>query len=451
LKQLIIIFGVICCFAAAFSMSNQSSTLMDIQSATSISVDRQQEVVNLEANNHQPNNQEAIMKIQEPVFSYFGDSSNKTASLYCADNAEMREFISYFMGMHGMNGKQPDYVTHVMGTIPDVGKKKIYLECYVDENSKKICFVVFTYVDPEYGVEYDIAGDSRHVTCIVVPFDELENSGYMEYEYDNEIKFSKETLYGAEGNQIASVSYQCLPDIPFSVIREYEAYAELEDWRIFRLLNRSDKLRVDEDILKYDTNGKLLDYEGRLIDSLYGLDVLYYNKSHVDGRQNNIFEYDKDGRVISITEIPVATAFGQNYDDGWEKHGYTGRVEISYSEGGSPAAVEYSFFNMKGYAEGTGVILYDSKGRIVYNSNFDIGVRNYEYIWFYDGDSQRPWACVNWGGTYYSSVDTLEEYVHYSDVPDWKLDCSAKGYFFSYGCNTEVRIFKNLSDHLGRQ
>lgn len=431
-------------------MSNQSSTLMDIQSATSISV-AQQEVVNLEANNHQPNNQEAIMKIQEPVFSYFGDSSNKTASLYCADNAEMKEFISYFMAMHGMNEKQPDYVTSVMGTIPDVGKRKIYLECYVDEKSKKICFVEFEYVDPGNGVEYNIAGDSRHVTCIVVPFDELENSGYLDYEYDNEMKLSKETLYGTEGNRIAGVSYQCRPDIPFSVIREYEAYAESEDWRIFRLLNRSDKLRVDEDILKYDINGELSNYEGRLLDSLYGLEILYYNKSHVDGSQNNIFEYDKDGRVIAITEIPVVTAFGQNYDDGWEKHGYTGRVEISYSEGGLPSAVEYSFFNMQGYAEGTGVILYDSKGRIVYNSNFDSGVRNYQYIWFYDGDSQRPWACVNWGGTYSSSVDTLEEYAHYSDVPDWELDCSAKGYFFSYSCDTEVRIFKNLSEHLGRQ
>ena len=166
-------------------------------------------------------------------------------------------------------------------------------------------------------------------------------------------------------------------------------------------------------------------------------DVDYYRKEH-----SNNFHYDEDGRLVLIREEPTTEDFDWQHWEGL--YDYTGLIEINYQDNGSPLIVEHLFFShTHGTSDSSGYAIYDSEGRMVFRYHY-VTSGGHSYSWFYEGDSRRPWACVEWGGMYYSGVNELSYYTELADTPDWVLECAAKGFLFSYGCETTVRIFKDF-------
>ena len=98
--------------------------------------------------------------------------------------------------------------------------------------------------------------------------------------------------------------------------------------------------------------------------------------------------------------------------------------------------------NTHGTWDSSGHAVYDNKGRLVYRSHY-VTSGCYSYAWFYEGDARRPWACVEWGGMYASEIKPLDEYNEFSGEPDWILESAARGFFYAYGCETTIRLFKN--------
>jgi len=212
-----------------------------------------------------------------------------------------------------------------------------------------------------------------------------------------------EGLYDLNGNQAAYIAYKTVPDSPFPFITKYQDADDYVD-TIGDVLYRSQRFWTFYDNAEFDQTGKWIGYNGNI-------DGFFYGPVSCS--------YDTDGQ---LTEIDTAPA-----DDGGDdsQDAYSAHLQLAYQYNGKLSTARYSdnayIFHQN--PSGGRDIFYDSEGRMVYESASYVASGDQYCYYFYQGGGKQPWACVWYGGQWWS------------DEEQAGIDCA-------YGIYLNVTIFQ---------
>jgi len=311
-------------------------------------------------------------------------------------HAQMTSFLNDYLTGRGIYKKNPDWTSYLYD-----GTRKI--EYYVDNDSKKICFCMYS-----YGSES--ADGVDNITCVTVNASDLYKIGNLTSEYDQEQNIYSEAFYNADGVRDAGLTYKYYTDIPFPVALNYD-YENADDYDINDILVRNERFLLYNEYAGFDDNDKLIGYNVCLRDKMS------------PGNHDSELSFDSEGRLDNIKENLLAD--DNEFGDDWyfKTNNYSAKITIDYRETDYPRTVDYEFSEVShGTYDSSGTAYYDTEGRMVYR-NFYMTSGDCSVYYIYQGESRKPWAIVSYGGIPYSIED---------------------GY--KYGMDTSVYLFKDFND-----
>ena len=270
-------------------------------------------------------------------WSAFGSESEGTYGIYepCDEDYDAGregEFIREYLQAQGIEKEEPDGVTYWP-------EGDLFTEYYVDKEKGQYCFIVHFWNDYWVDQENNVSVYQDEVYCTTYTLEEEGRWGSLIREWDEEENRGEERLYDKYGKRMAA----------------------------------------------FDEAGRFLSYKG-------------------SGEENGKGEYlcypcwtvhDETGRLKLIRE-ELQQCDREKW--GWWDEGidYSGQMEIFYDGEGNINSIEYLRSSYShGTSDSTGRILYDDKGRMVYNS-FYITHGGDAWIFLYEGDSDMPWCVLRW-------------------------------------------------------
>ena len=305
---------------------------------------------------------------QDKAFNIHNDDD------YDADR--IPQYIENYLTEQGTYKEEPDGIVYIQDG-------DFYVEYYVSDKKRSFVFHVWG----DYWIDYE-AGISAYledVYCTTVTLDEESRAGSLICRYDSGQGIMNEDLYDAWGMKMSSISYEYLSHVPFPFITEYWNVDTGYDL-IHSALCREQKTWFYKEQAEFDADGKFVRYNGS-INLEDGKEYLSYPC---------ICIYDAQGRLEAIQE--ELQEYDIEMEWGWwdEDIDYSGQIEFRYEENGQISTVEYF---RSSYTHGTydssGTIYYDEKGRMIYNDHY-VTHGGDSHIYLYDGDANKPWACLNW-------------------------------------------------------
>ena len=255
------------------------------------------------------------------------------------------------------------------------------IEQYTNSKGDKTSYII---VIPIETVE---KGRMYELFCFTYAHEDFKKIGSIAYDKTHE------SLYDAEENLVASISYEYLEGIPFAFINGFSGakqYADFDTHRgcgDFFVLNRSNKFWLYKDLAVF---------AGTRVTRYDGLETgrTSYKKEPFSGSDYLMkeFIYDKKGRLEKIQE-----KFPKDY---LEEHGYDpgelrSEITLDYRNDDTLKMLDYSF-SWSGYGtyDCTGEIYYDKLERMEYMHYYVTHGRHHRFF-LYEGESARPWAFIS--------------------------------------------------------
>ncbi len=313
-------------------------------------------------------------------WSAFGSVSEGAYGIYEPyaedyDAGRVREFIRGYLQAQGIEKEEPDGVTYWRSG-------DLFTEYYADKEKGQYCFIVHFWNDYWMDDEYTVSRYQDAVYCTTYTLEEEGRWGSLIREWDEEENRGEERLYDKYGKRMAEAVYEYMPGTPFPFVLKSR---NLDSNFHPSLLLRNQKTWFYKEFSAFDEAGRFLSYKG-------------------SGEENGKGEYlcypcwtvhDETGRLKLIRE-ELQQCDREKW--GWWDEGidYSGQMEIFYDGEGNINSIEYLRSSYShGTSDSTGRILYDDKGRMVYNS-FYITHGGDAWIFLYEGDSDMPWCVLRW-------------------------------------------------------
>ena len=220
--------------------------------------------------------------------------------------------------------------------------------------------------------------------CFTYTQEDLKKIGSIAYDKTHE------SLYDAEENLIASISYEYLKGIPFPLIDGFSGakqFAEYTDKHRecgdFFVLNRSNKFWLYKDLAVFDGT-RVIGYNG-----LKNSGDSYKKQPIVDHLMKE-FIYDKNGKLKRIQE-----KFPEDWDEyDFDPGEFCSEITLDYRSDDTLKMVDYSFgWGGYGTFDCTGKIYNDKLGRMM-NMRYYVTHGAHYFFYLYEGESKRPWACI---------------------------------------------------------
>lgn len=308
---------------------------------------------------------------------------------------QQTELVDIYLLERGIDKASPDGVYYYNG--------KKYAEYYVDNEEKKICFVFhrsdFTDEDERY--------------CVTMDLDHMEKIGKHTYNYDQKKDTVYEYIYDTNEEQIAYITYRYLSKVPFPFITEYQDVNNGENLND-KLLLRGQKFRLFEEMAKFDSSGKWLEYDDDILQP--------------DMEEHYMCSYDESGNLEYITGNISLDGVDTDLDiDTLNeiKNSDESKIELRYRENGKLDSAYYQRF--LGVYQGIGAagnICYDEDGRMIYEEIYQTSGDKYNF-YLYNDDEREPWATIYLDShSYYSSMkDGIDyEYGNYYSIYYFEQD-----------------------------
>ncbi|MCX4304344.1 MAG: hypothetical protein OSJ69_00880 [Acetatifactor sp.] len=313
-------------------------------------------------------------------WSAFGSESEGTYGIYepCDedyDAGRVGEFIREYLQAQGIEKEEPDGVTYWP-------EGDLFTEYYVDKEKGQYCFIVHFWNNYCVDQENNVSVYQDEVYCTTYTLEEEGRWGSLIREWDEEENRGEERLYDNYGKRMAEAVYEYMPGTPFPFVLESR---NLDSNFHPSLLLRNQKTWFYKQFSAFDEAGRFLSYKG-------------------SGEENGKGEYlcypcwtvhDETGRLKLIRE-ELQQCDKEKW--GWwdEVIDYSGQMEIFYDGEGNINSIEYLRSSYShGTSDSNGRILYDDKGRMVYNG-FYITHGGDAGIFLYEGDSRMPWCVLRW-------------------------------------------------------
>lgn len=313
-----------------------------------------------------------------------------------ADDNKKAAFVKTYLQQQEIYKNEPD------GTTYDNGKP--FTEYYIDEEGKKICFIIHFWRDYTSDSETNETIFTDTIFCTTVHIDDMEMAGYVAREYDDEQKIAYEKMFNEEGKQTASFSYEYIKGISFPFVSNYEGSDEYKN-SVNKIFNGEQKFWFYKDLADFDESGKLIGYRGDL-----------YNPITADNDSESHYHtcfYDAEGRLETITEKLNQTDIDRGETWYYAEKGFSGEYKLSYRENGCLSAVEYNRSSVvHGTWDSSGGIEYDETGRMAY-AHYYVTHGGHTLIYLYNGEEKRPWASVELCSMSYGGTD--DEDVSYGN------------------------------------
>jgi len=243
-------------------------------------------------------------------------------------------------------------------------------------------------------IETVAKGRMYELFCFTYTQEDFKKIGSIAYDK------TRESLYDAEENLVASISYEYLKGIPFPFINGFagaKQYADFYNGHYseagFSVLNRNNKFWLYKDLAVFDGT-RVIGYNGLESDS-YKKKLLVYDE--LCGHLMKDFIYNNKGKLIRINEefpeemLPSEDEIAAHGSDYME---YRSRITLDYRNDDTLKMMDYSF-SWSGYGtwDSSGKIYYDQLGRMAYMHYYVTHGTHYGY-YLYEGESTRPWACI---------------------------------------------------------
>ncbi|MDE7266074.1 MAG: hypothetical protein K2N89_01250 [Lachnospiraceae bacterium] len=293
---------------------------------------------------------------------------------YDADKVDI--FLQDYLQAQGIYREEPDGVFYNQNG-------DLFVEYYNNAENGQYCFILHLWDEYWLDRDNDIRAYRDAVYCTAHKVDEDDKTGYALYGQDADRHTKRERMYDIWGNEMAKVSYEYVPQMPFPLITEERNLTE--SFLPARML-RNQKTWFYKEEAQFDADGKFL---GNIVDERWDHDNMYFPYSCRA-------IYDANGRLKTIEEELQTDDSDEDYT-GWnEKFDYSGQMTFDYYDDGIVKRADYIRSSYThGTWDSTGEILYDEKGRMIYNDyyvthGYDAG------IYLYDGDSEMPWCVLSW-------------------------------------------------------
>ncbi len=258
-------------------------------------------------------------------------------------------------------------------------------EYYINEEKGKISFILHM---------------EGAICCLTVNMSDFDKEGYIACEYDENQNIVKENLLSNDGSILANIAYEYMSNIPFPIITEYKALEN--NGSIQKMLNRNQKLWLYKDYIEFSDLGKIIGYKGDIFNLDDNNDYLAFNYNDTDiitnitGKLTND-DYFNEIENDDFLSSPVNIDFC-----------YKNKLLESFSYN-RPS----TFY---GTTDSTGEVLYDDKGRMVYNEYY-ITHGSVYCFYFYKNNEKRPWASVTFDSMAYSGWEENGiEYMHGNEI-----------------------------------
>lgn len=286
------------------------------------------------------------------------------------DVSKVDDFIQDYLRSQGIHKEKPDGITYNRNGDP-------FVEYYKNAENGQYCFIV------HLRDKYNNDAYQDDVYCITHIMNEDDKAGYMLYEQDTAQHTSRERMYDIWGKRMAEVSYEYVPKMPFPLVTEAR---NLTANFLPAPLIRNQKMYFYKEEAQLDADGKFL---ASVVADRWApdKDYFFYSCRTV---------YHANGSLKAIEEELVTDDSEEDWG-GWDKElDYSGQISFQYDSNGIVKRADYA---RSQYVHGTGdcagEILYDEKGRMIYNDYYithgtDAG------IYLYDGDSDMPWCVLRW-------------------------------------------------------
>ncbi len=368
-------------------------------SITPVETDKSTSIDSLQEQTENPKKELANEKNVEAIFSLIYDwedtedrgKMRDTVRASFWEEDEKIAFIKAYLKERGVYKEAPD------GLACD--QAGFIFEYYIDKENRKISFVVQEYIEasnstadaPRYGI---------YIHCTTLYWDDLEQTGSIAYDYDPNQDTFYESLYNAEEELVASVSYKYIPGVPFPLIIEHED-TDYDKRSIYTVLSRNNKFWFYADAAEFNESGSLAGYDGDMFrpeewKSPYDHPNRYLYENHYSN-----FYYDTANRLEKIQEPLHAEDLESSYD-------YSGQCTLTYHENGSLSTAKYWCCpNTHGTWDSEGTIYYDEDGRMIYRNYYHTH-GSHSCVYLYEGEFRRPWAYIEFGGMAASGEDNYE-------------------------------------------
>lgn len=314
----------------------------------------------------------------------YGSIGNGTEAAYHPyddgyDADRIDEFIKNYLEEQGIRKTDPDGIVYNRRGEP-------FVEYYIEESEKKYCFVVHLWGN--YWIDYEtgVSAYQDAVYCTTHTVQETDWTGTLIYNIDEENNSTRERLYDTEGLYQADVFYINKPQEPFLSVTDYW-YLDSGFDAGNSVLCRGQKFCFSEMQMETDAEGRIIRYNGShefpkdqkpWAEGEFMLDA-YFSEPCT-------FVYDESGRLIRIEEELMEEEGREN----------SGQIEYQYDRNGMLEEANYCRSSRtQGTTDSSGRIEYDEQGRMICNEYY-ITHGGHTDIFLYEGDAQRPWACLNW-------------------------------------------------------
>lgn len=290
------------------------------------------------------------------------------------DEIQQTTLIKIYLQERGINKELPDDVISYNG--------KNIAEYYLDDKKRKICCIFHRFeYEPEDGIY-----------CVTLNLDNMEKIGNVSFHSDQKKETFYESLYDADGKQVAQTTYRYIVNNPFPLITEYEAMNN--DMKSYSdLLLRGQIFRIYEEMAEFDNYGKWLEYDGGIIQP-ENMNTHY------------VCSYDKSGKLdhiignISLTDLQMSC-------DKETLNEFTNtdesEIKLIYRENGMLDSVVYERApELYGSFGSAGKIYYDEEGRMIYEETYQTSGAKYRFYLYNDGE-REPWASIYIDSMPYSS------------------------------------------------
>ncbi len=256
---------------------------------------------------------------------------------------------------------------YISGTINDMAEKYL-LAKGVDSSKPDGVYYLNDEVDAKYyyNVEKNEVSfvinfpyEVEDVICVTFDLDNAKKEGYIDFELDSEGYTVAESSHNSNSPESFDVKYRYVEDVPITFITNYE--------------------NIDEETI---SNYKFQQWD-KYIHYYYEENFDEYGRLVALGKGDTQFEveYNEENRIARLDRM-AKDLYGEPSE----------QYEDFIYESGKLVQSEYFYH---GSTDGSGLVIYDNMGRVIYNSYYITHGRVYNF-YLYEGDSRRPDGIVSY-------------------------------------------------------